>query len=158
MDSIENLKEIELVFENCDTIRIKAEDISLMRIYHVSKYRDFCFYGVKEDEKADINSTKVYKAREAHLILKKSADKEHIEFGIGNIEGKSTVFKRILAWNDIAAISLIHNKPTEEKGSETYVYMPWEGEDEDDIKNKLLEITFQKDGSLDLVFHREMRK
>ena len=91
------IKELNIFLENCDVVGVDRENICklVLRGIHGA-------YSYDPPSEAQISIvSKVY------MVLSKNADLPHKKWGIKDCE--TTVFKRLLACNDIVAVVLIHD-------------------------------------------------
>lgn len=91
------IKELNIFLENCDVVGIDKNNIAklVLRGIHGA-------YSYDPPSEAQISIvSKVY------MVLSKNADLPHKKWGIKDCE--TTVFKRLLACNDIVAVVLIHD-------------------------------------------------
>lgn len=91
------IKELDILLENCDVVDIDKNNIAklVLRGIHGA-------YSYDPPSEAQISIvSKVY------MVLSKNADLPHKKWGIKDCE--TTVFKRLLAYNDIVAVVLIHD-------------------------------------------------
>lgn len=91
------IKELDILLENCDVVGIDKNNIAklVLRGIHGA-------YSYDPPSEAQISIvSKVY------MVLSKNADLPHKKWGIKDCE--TTMFKRLLACNDIVAVVLIHD-------------------------------------------------
>lgn len=91
------IKELDILLKNCDVVGIDKGNISklVLRGIHGA-------YSYDPPSEAQISIvSKVY------MVLSKNADLPHKKWGIKDCE--TTVFKRLLACNDIVAVVLLHD-------------------------------------------------
>ena len=91
------MKELQICLENCDVVGVDKENICklVLRGIHGA-------YSYDPPSEAQISIvSKVY------IVLSKNADLPHKKWGIKDCE--TTMFKRLLACNDIVAVVLIHD-------------------------------------------------
>lgn len=91
------MKEPQICLENCDVIKVPWESVVNLSIYKVHKTYHF----------SKNMNLEMLVADDVLLTLSKSADLPHKKWGIKDCE--TTVFKRLLAYNDIVAVVLIHD-------------------------------------------------
>lgn len=96
---------ISIVFENCESIdNIKIDDIDSFYI----KYDDIV-------QKWAVDCIEKYPiTKDVYITLSKSADREYYAFGDKEHFDKSSVFERILSYNDITQIHITYEDDTEE--------------------------------------------
>ena len=97
------IKELDILLKNCDVVGIDKNNIAklVLRGIHGA-------YSYDPPSEAQISIvSKVY------MVLSKSADLPHKKWGIKDCE--TTVFKRLLAYNDIVAIVLVHDDGRKER-------------------------------------------
>lgn len=97
------IKELNIFLENCDVVGVDRENICklVLRGIHGA-------YSYDPPSEAQISIvSKVY------MVLSKNADLPHKKWGIKDCE--TTVFKRLLAYNDIVAVVLIHDDGRKER-------------------------------------------
>lgn len=91
------IKELNIFLENCNVVGVDKENLCklVLRGIHGA-------YSYDPPSEAQISIvSKVY------MVLSKNADLPHKKWGIKDCE--TTVFKRLLAYNDIVAVVLIHD-------------------------------------------------
>ena len=137
------LKSIEIVFENTDFVTILAEDIIEFYANDIIK---------RISKVNDDNLLEMEIARHIGIVLKPSADKEYFEFGQVDEQFKNTVFMRIQAHRDIAAIqiNMVDSDGNEDK---YYYYSTWD--DEDDYSNSAQHLILYVDGSIGIFIAKE---
>ena len=91
------IKELNIFLENCDVVGVDKENICklVLRGIH-GAYRS-----------APPSEAQISIVSKVYMILSKNADLPHKKWGIKDCE--TTVFKRLLACNDIVAVVLIHD-------------------------------------------------
>ena len=97
------IKVLNIFLENCDVVGVDRENICklVLRGIHGA-------YSYDPPSEAQISIvSKVY------MVLSKSADLPHKKWGIKDCE--ATVFKRLLACNDIVAVVLLHDDGRKER-------------------------------------------
>ena len=98
---MDNVMEIELVFENTDSVRIDTNNIGWFMISDVSE----------EVRRIAVNAiTRYLAAKEVAFEIFSEADKPFFDFGDDSSDG-TTIFKRILV-NDITSIIVLFNDGT----------------------------------------------
>lgn len=91
------IKELDILLKNCDVVGIDKNDIAKLVLRGI-----YGAYSYDPPSEAQISIvSKVY------MVLSKNADLPHKKWGIKDCE--TIVFKRLLAYNDIVAIVLIHD-------------------------------------------------
>lgn len=137
------IETLELVFENCETIIFKGEDIKYLNI------------SVKEKKfikhKADINLNTFYILSELFLELNKSANKEYYPFDINDEKYKTTKFDRIKDCRDITQIYIEYDN-----GKEDIFYIDFK--DDDDFINNNQNVKKDKDENLIIFIKDEERR
>lgn len=124
------MKELQIVLENCDAIKVSWENVVnlvMCKVYKTYQYSK------------QIGLLEMNVAENICLVLSKNADLPHQEFGVGDL---TTVFNRILNGRDISSIVLIHDDGKEEEFYVAY--------DEDEFRcfNKLQSTGIDDDGNL----------
>lgn len=96
------IKELDILLKNCDVVGIDKNDIAKLVLRGI-----YGAYSYDPPSEAQISIvSKVY------MVLSKNADLPHKKWGIKDCE--TTVFKRLLAYNDIVAVVLIHDDDRKE--------------------------------------------
>lgn len=124
------IKELNIFLENCDVVGVDKENICklVLRGIHGA-------YSYDPPSEAQISIvSKVY------MVLSKNADLSHKKWGIKDCE--TTVFKRLLACNDIVAVVLIHDD-----GRKECYYVEYQ-EDASGYRNELQSTEMMHDGNL----------
>lgn len=121
------LKDIYIVFENCEEIFIPATDIDGLNV-------KLCAQHVELTVDDEISET--FEASETFLILKKSANITYYWFD------NKLPFDRILTFRDIVGIQCEFDD-----GSVKYFTVPWE-DGKSDYDNKLQKTELLKNGNL----------
>lgn len=116
---LKEFKEIEIVFENCEVITIKREDIYSYSFSEVSK--EYTYFGDIEES--------LRTAKKVALTLNPSADKDYTPFGLDDVDISTNVFERIMQYRDIVSIDLIYSEDKEKR-----FFVPWDYSNEDDNK------------------------
>lgn len=114
------IKEIELIFENCEVITIPGKYIGR---FYVGNIR-------KSLSRIAVNSTRMYEtAKKIVIEIHKDAETQNRPFGT---EGDDSTFDRILKWNDITSIEItLEDAYNKENKEEHYVfYTDWIGDSE----------------------------
>lgn len=114
------IKEIELVFENCEVITIPGKYIGR---FYVGNIR-------KSLSRIAVNSTRMYEtAKKIVIEIHKDAETQNRPFGT---EDDDSTFDRILKWNDITSIEItLEDAYNKENKEEHYVfYTDWIGDSE----------------------------
>jgi len=121
---MKQLKSIEIIFENVDSILIPIEKIIMINIERISRTVHI-YYSNNVIEYLTCNT--------CYLKLDKSIEKEKTQYD-------SELFDRILRWKDITHIKLIYTD------SEEMINMPWMGDNKD--INPIQEANIDDDGNL----------
>lgn len=124
------MKELQIVLENCDVIKVSWENVVnlvMCKVYKTYKYSK------------RIGLLEMNVAENICLVLSKNADLPHQEFGVGEF---TTNFKRLYDCRDISSIVLVHDDGKEEEFYVAY--------DEDEFRcfNKLQSTGIDDDGNL----------
>lgn len=91
------IKELDILLKNCDVVGIDKNNIAKLVLRGINGA-----YSYDPPSEAQISIvSKVY------MVLSKNADLPHKKWGIKDCE--TTVFKRLLAYNDIVAVVLLHD-------------------------------------------------
>ena len=124
------MKELQIVLENCDVIKVSWENIVNLVMCKVSKTYQYS---------KQIGLLEMNVAENICLVLSKNADLPHQEFGVGEF---TTNFKRLYDGRDISSIVLVHDDGKEEEFYVAY--------DEDGFRcfNKLQSTGIDDDGNL----------
>lgn len=110
---MQEVKYIELCFENCEEVRIERQDIGLF----------WCDEITSSVARVAGNSiSKHLFCKELYVEINPRADKHYDCFGA---ESEYTVFKRIMNWRDITHVNICY-----EDGTEDYVAVMWNEENE----------------------------
>ena len=123
------MKELQIVLENCDVIKVSWENVVNLVMCKVYKTYQFSKHAELEMNVAE----------NVCLALSKNADLPHQEFGLGDW---TTVFSRILNCRDVSSLVLV---PDDGKEEEFYVAY-----DEDEFRcfNKLQSAELDDSGNL----------
>lgn len=124
------MKELQIVLENCDVIKVSWENIVNLVMHKVYKTYQFS---------KQIGLLEMNVAENICLVLSKNADLPHQEFGVGEF---TTNFKRLYNGRDISSIVLVHDDDKEEE-----FYVAYD-EDEFGCFNKLQSTGIDDDGNL----------
>ena len=124
------MKELQIVLENCDVIKVSWENVVnlvMCKVYKTYKYSK------------RIGLLEMNVAENICLVLSKNADLPHQEFGVGEF---TTNFKRLYDCRDISSIVLVHDDGKEEEFYVAY--------DEDEFRcfNKPQSTGIDDDGNL----------
>ena len=117
------MKELQIVLENCDVIKVSWENVVNLSIYNVHKTYHF----------AKNMNLEMLVADDILLTLSKSADLPHQAFGVGKF---TTNFNRLINCRDIVSLTLVHDDDKEEEFYVTYE------EDKSRCYNKLQLVEF----------------
>lgn len=124
------MKELQIVLENCDVIKVSWESVVnlvMSKVYKTYQYSK------------RVGLLEMSVAENICLILSKNADLPHQEFGVGEF---TTNFKRLYNGRDISSIVLVHDDDKEEE-----FYVAYD-EDEFGCFNKLQSTGIDDDGNL----------
>lgn len=124
------MKELQIVLENCDVIKVSWESVVnlvMSKVYKTYQYSK------------RIGLLEMSVAENIRLVLSKNADLPHQEFGVGEF---TTNFKRLYNGRDISSIVLVHDDDKEEE-----FYVAYD-EDEFGCFNKLQSTGIDDDGNL----------
>lgn len=124
------MKELQIVLENCDVIKVSWENVVnlvMCKVYKTYQYSK------------RIGLLEMNVAENICLVLSKNADLPHQEFGVGEF---TTNFKRLYNGRDISSIVLVHDDNKEEE-----FYVAYD-EDEFGCFNKLQSTGMDDDGNL----------
>lgn len=124
------MKELQIVLENCDVIKVSWENIVNLVMCKVHKTYQYS---------KRVGLLEMNVAENICLVLSKNADLPHQEFGIGEL---TTNFKRLYNGRDISSIVLVHDDDKEEE-----FYVAYD-EDEFGCFNKLQSTGIDDDGNL----------
>lgn len=124
------MKELQIVLENCDVIKVSWENIVNLVMCKVSKTYQYS---------KRIGLLEMNVAENICLVLSKNADLPHQEFGVGEF---TTNFKRLYDGRDVSSIVLVHDDNKEEE-----FYVAYD-EDEFGCFNKLQSTGIDDDGNL----------
>ena len=130
MGVIEAMKELQIVLENCDVIKVSWENVVNLVMCKVNKTYQY-------SERIGLLEMNV--AENICLVLSKNADLPHQEFGVGEF---TTNFKRLYDGRDISSIVFVHDDNKEEE-----FYVAYD-EDEFGCFNKLQSTGIDDDGNL----------
>lgn len=124
------MKELQIVLENCDVIKVSWENVVNLVMCKVNKTYQYS---------KRIGLLEMSVAENICLVLSKNADLPHQEFGVGEF---TTNFKRLYNGRDISSIVLVHDDGKEEEFYVAY--------DEDGFRcfNKLQSTGIDDDGNL----------
>lgn len=124
------MKELQIVLENCDVIKVSWENVVNLVMHKVYKTYQYS---------KQIGLLEMSVAENICLVLSKNADLPHQEFGVGEF---TTNFKRLYNGRDISSIVLIYDDDKEEEFYVAY--------DEDGFKcfNKLQSTEIDSEGNL----------
>lgn len=98
------MKELQIVLENCDMIKVSWENVVNLVMCKVNKTYQYS---------KRIGLLEMSVAENICLVLSKNADLPHKKWGINDCE--TTMFKRLLTCNDIVAIVLVHDDGRKER-------------------------------------------
>jgi hypothetical protein len=124
------MKELQIVLENCDAIKVSWENVVnlvMCKVYKTYQYSK------------RIGLLEMNVAENICLVLSKNADLPHQEFGVGEF---TTNFKRLYNGRDISSIVLVHDD-----GKEEEFYVAYD-EDEFGCFNKLQSTGIDDEGNL----------
>ena len=124
------MKELQIVLENCDAIKVSWENVvnlAMCKVYKTYQYSK------------RIGLLEMNVAENICLVLSKNADLPHQEFGVGEF---TTNFKRLYDGRDISSIVLVHDD-----GKEEEFYVAYD-EDEFGCFNKLQSTGIDDEGNL----------
>ena len=124
------MKELQIVLENCDVIKVSWENVVnlvMCKVYKTYQYSK------------RVGLLEMSVAENICLILSKNADLPHQEPGVGEF---TTNFKRSYNGRDISSIVLVHDDDKEEE-----FYVAYD-EDEFGCFNKLQSTGIDDDGNL----------
>lgn len=124
------MKELQIVLENCDAIKVSWENVVnlvMCKVYKTYQY----------SKRIGLLGMNV--AENICLVLSKNADLPHQEFGVGEF---TTNFKRLYDGRDISSIVLVHDD-----GKEEEFYVAYD-EDEFGCFNKLQSTGIDDEGNL----------
>lgn len=124
------MKELQIVLENCDVIKVSWENVVNLVMHKVYKTYQYS---------KQIGLLEMSVAENICLVLSKNADLPHQEFGVGEF---TTNFKRLYDGRDISSIVLIYDDDKEEE-----FYVAYD-EDEFGCFNKLQSTGIDDDGNL----------
>lgn len=124
------MKELQIVLENCDVIKVSWENIVNLVMCKVNKTYQYS---------KRIGLLEMSVAENICLVLSKNADLPYQEFGVGEF---TTNFKRLYDGRDISSIVLVHDDNKEEE-----FYVAYD-EDEFGCFNKLQSTGIDDDGNL----------
>lgn len=124
------MKELQIVLENCDVIKVSWENVVNLVMCKVNKTYQYS---------KRIGLLEMSVAENICLVLSKNADLPHQEFGVGEF---TTNFKRLYNGRDISSIVLIHDD-----GKEEEFYVAYD-EDEFGCFNKLQSTGIDDEGNL----------
>lgn len=124
------MKELQIVLENCDVIKVSWENVVNLVMHKVYKTYQYS---------KQIGLLEMSVAENICLVLSKNADLPHQEFGVGEF---TTNFKRLYNGRDISSIVLVHDDDKEEE-----FYVAYD-EDEFGCFNKLQSTGIDDDGNL----------
>lgn len=130
---MEKLKEIEIVFENCDSAKIPADTI--LCINYTGLTTDFIY---DQSNSIFINTVDTFT-----LHLKKTANIKYYELGL---DDETYLFERLKRTGDIVGFNLIF------EDGEQMICVPWI--EEDSITNKLQKIEELPSGALKIIIER----
>lgn len=124
------MKELQIVLENCDVIKVSWENVVNLVMCKVNKTYQYS---------KRIGLLEMIVAENICLVLSKNADLPHQEFGVGEF---TTNFKRLYNGRDISSIVLVHDD-----GKEEEFYVAYD-EDEFGCFNKLQSTGIDDEGNL----------
>ena len=120
---MENIKEIQLCFENVTSVSIRTDDIDMLRINGITTSLSMDHVTKKQKN----NYIVKYNCASFDIILLKSANKNGIYNGYGeNID----IFNRLKRYNDIVSIILTYKDNTEKE-----IYMKWSGNENNSLQH-----------------------
>lgn len=128
----ERVKEIEIVFENCEHFVVPASDIYYLRMADFDTIIERC--AINSILRQEI-------VKDVAIVLAKEANADYIPFGNPDFVMKK--FDRLLRHNDIAQIQLNYDD-----GSTDLYYPSWCGFSE--YENHYQKITIDEDGRLSI--------
>lgn len=111
-----DIKEIEFVFENCEIIRFKPEELGE---FHIGKIRESI-------DRVALNS--IATSREADDIAIEIFKKAQFKPSVMDSGENKDYFKRIAAFHDITHFNLIYADDTED-----YIGVVWEDSNNDEV-------------------------
>lgn len=109
------LSHINIVFENVDFVTIKTSNIEQLLIDNISESKHLYNQHV-------ITSLK---CEQLHLVLKNQCKNQKTHFQENYEDDSSTLFSRMLKYNDIVTIELHYKNKTQE-----IIYVPYDGNEE----------------------------
>jgi len=109
------LSHIDIVFENVDFVTIKTSNIEQLFIENISE----------SNYLHDQYITSNLKCEQLHLVLKNQCKNQKTYFQENYEENSSTLFPRMLKYNDIVNIELHYKNGTQET-----IYVPYDGNEE----------------------------
>ena len=124
------MKELQIVLENCDVIKVSWENVVNLVMCKVNKTYQYS---------KRIGLLEMSVAENICLVLSKNAYLPHQEFGVGEF---TTNFKRLYNGRDISSIVLVHDD-----GKEEEFYVAYD-EDEFGCFNKLQSTGIDDEGNL----------
>lgn len=117
MESLSDIKEIELCLENCTSVTIPYTDIELLNIDNIHKSLSMHHTSYKQKYNCNV----IYNCECFEIIILDSANINGKYNGYGDYE---TVFGRLNQYDDITSIMLIC-----EDGTKENIYPKWSGQD-----------------------------
>lgn len=117
MESLNNIKEIELCLENCTSVTIPYNDIQFMHIDNITKSLTVRHTSCKQK----YNCYVTYNCECFEIVILPSANVNGKYNGYGEDE---TVFSRLTQYDDITSIMI-----TCEDGTKENIYPKWSGQD-----------------------------
>ena len=109
------LSHVEIVFENVDFVTIKTSNIEQLSIENISESKHLYNQHI----------TNSLKCEQLHLVLKNQCKNQKTYFQENYEEDSSTLFLRMLKYNDIVNIELHYKNGTQET-----IYVPYDGNEE----------------------------
>ena len=141
---MKNIKSIELILENCDSIKIERDKIG-----------EF-FLGEIETKIARMAVNSIAKYKKSNLFLLELFKKADVNYHPFGMDEEESVFNRLTTWHDITGIDIIY-----ENGKvENYLFSYDEGE----YENELGAVNINEDtyiselGNLYIVISKDKKK
>ena len=135
MSKEKRLISVDLVFENCDFVKIDADNIE----FYISDFNEVTFICSNSTTKHEMIS-------DFSAIIEKKANKKYSEFGVGE-ESDKTIFERITSYSDITWVQFNYD----DKSRDEYV-IDWGGES--DYDNDFQSSEISNDGNLQIKINK----
>ncbi|WP_440118416.1 hypothetical protein [Paenibacillus sp. QZ-Y1] len=119
---MKQIEKVKLVFENCDSLDFKVDEIDRLDFSDIRKRK----YMINDDKIIEINQCALF-----DIGIKSKANKPYYPFEQDGQVEPIMKFDRIKEERDLVAISVQYID-----GTEDYIYVPWDDEKSDYVNYK----------------------